>query len=35
LIGKKTTLKSERILTKFYVMGLSSAYFMVDKQIPI
>ena len=22
-------------LTKFYIMGLLSAYFMVDKQIPI
>ena len=37
LISKK---KYERFLlkgglTKFYIMGLSSAYFMVDKQIPI
>ena len=27
--------KYERILTKFYVMGLLFAYFEVDKQIPI
>ena len=31
-ISKK---KYERVLTKFYVMGLLSAYFEVDKQIPI
>ena len=33
--AKKTNLKHESISTKFYVMCLSSAYFLADKQIPI